>query len=441
MPTKFTPTSIDSFRPRDQPYLKFDTVQKGLSIRVSPQNAKTFRFRMRGEKVVTLGPYSLAQKAGHVTIKQARDFVGELSEARRAGPAAVAEVETRIRSHLAPSRVVPDGGKTIDEIAEAFWKVLDTKRKRGSKEAADMYKLHLKPRLGPMSLKQIKKSDCRGAIDLAAKRAPVRAGKVLAILKQLLSYAERHFADSEDTFINPAATLKAEDFGIQGGIRERWLNEAEIVAFWHSLGDQTSEKERQKVASVLRLLLLTGLRTGELRQTQWENVDVEGRTLTIPVALQKLQKKQEKKAKPFVIPLTPLAVGLFETLRALTEDSPWVLPSADSKNGIYGDKAIGRFMRRHWEGEKPPKGSKRKRQNGHPALAPFDLATPHDLRRTVKTWLGKLGVRPHVSELVLNHKPPRVEQHYDQHDYFDERRAALELWDAKIQGLISSSSI
>jgi hypothetical protein len=34
--------------------------------------------------------------------------------------------------------------------------------------------------------------------------------------------------------------------------------------------------------------------------------------------------------------------------------------------------------------------------------------TLHDIRRTVRTGLGKLGVAPHIAEAVLNHLPAKL---------------------------------
>ncbi len=58
--------------------------------------------------------------------------------------------------------------------------------------------------------------------------------------------------------------------------------------------------------------------------------------------------------------------------------------------------------------------------------------TLHDLRRTARTHLAALGVRREVAERCLGHKLRGVEGTYDRHDYFNERRAALERWSVLI---------
>ena len=54
--------------------------------------------------------------------------------------------------------------------------------------------------------------------------------------------------------------------------------------------------------------------------------------------------------------------------------------------------------------------------------------TVHDLRRTARTHLADLGVLPDVAERALNHALGGVRGVYDQHDYFDQRKEALDLW-------------
>ena len=161
-------------------------------------------------------------------------------------------------------------------------------------------------------------------------------------------------------------------------------------------------------------------------------VDTKGAIWTIPVENQKLTKDQAKKAKPFVVPLTPTALALLaelqveaDKLKAKGEASPWLVPSGQSKDGAYTDKALGRAMRRLFQGE-------------HPILTlPGGQASPHDLRRTMRSHLGRLRVPLHVAERCLNHSLGRIVQTYDTGEYLEERREALEKWDAFLLGLLN----
>jgi len=69
--------------------------------------------------------------------------------------------------------------------------------------------------------------------------------------------------------------------------------------------------------------------------------------------------------------------------------------------------------------------------------APIKPWVVHDLRRTVKTGMGKLSVSPHISEAVLNHLPPKLVRTYDANTYEAEKRAALEKWGAHVLKITS----
>jgi len=64
----------------------------------------------------------------------------------------------------------------------------------------------------------------------------------------------------------------------------------------------------------------------------------------------------------------------------------------------------------------------------YPLMTDCDPFVIHDLRRTMRTHLGKLGVNRFVAERCLNHKIGGVEGIYDAGDYLPERRMALDKW-------------
>src|SRR5262249_53439529 len=65
--------------------------------------------------------------------------------------------------------------------------------------------------------------------------------------------------------------------------------------------------------------------------------------------------------------------------------------------------------------------------------------TLHDLRRTMRSGLGRLGVPPHVAELAINHVRGGVQAVYDRYTYQAEVARALVLWANHICTLIASS--
>ena len=55
----------------------------------------------------------------------------------------------------------------------------------------------------------------------------------------------------------------------------------------------------------------------------------------------------------------------------------------------------------------------------------------------MRTGLGKLGVAPHIAELCINHVKGGVEAIYDRHKYQPEIKAALAVWAAHVEALVS----
>jgi integrase len=73
-------------------------------------------------------------------------------------------------------------------------------------------------------------------------------------------------------------------------------------------------------------------------------------------------------------------------------------------------------------------------------LSGLEPWTIHDLRRTVGTGLGKLGVSRFIIGRILNHADRTVTGIYDRYEYLDEKRHALEAWGAYLTNLIAPPS-
>jgi integrase len=72
-----------------------------------------------------------------------------------------------------------------------------------------------------------------------------------------------------------------------------------------------------------------------------------------------------------------------------------------------------------------------------PDVAPW---TVHDLRRTARSLMSRIGVRPDISERVMGHVIGGVEGVYDRHSYKQEKADALSNLAHLIEGLLSPDS-
>ena len=61
----------------------------------------------------------------------------------------------------------------------------------------------------------------------------------------------------------------------------------------------------------------------------------------------------------------------------------------------------------------------------------------HDLRRTMRSHLTKLGVLPHVAEDMLNHAKDPLVATYDLADGLEQRREAMRLWNDRLSLIVN----
>jgi integrase len=275
-----------------------------------------------------------------------------------------------------------------------------------------------------------------------ADGSPVQAAAVLQVTKALTAFA----AGRGDLAVDVGAPLRAKVLGaVTTSRRTRRVVDAELPALlagFKTVADPTQ--------TLLRLLLTTGVRTQELLNAPWSEIDLKAAVWTIPPERQKLTLEGMKGAEAWRVPLSPAAVDLFKHLRSLEPKSLWVAASSDTKSGHVTDKVLSHAMRRLQGLDKPSariaaeraahrkaEGSTKKYPGTIPGRGPR-MALPggqvnaHDFRRTLRSWLDENKCRLAVAERCLGHKLQGVERVYAVADLFDERREWLDKWAAHL---------
>lgn len=193
--------------------------------------------------------------------------------------------------------------------------------------------------------------------------------------------------------------------------RDRVLNDDEIRSIWRNCADDDFGR-------IVRLLLLTACRRDEIGGLRWSEIDLASCRLSLP-------KERTKSKRPHEITMPATAVAILESVRR-----------RNSRDTLFGGGASGFCA---WSYSSMALGGRITAADGK-ALAPWRL---HDLRRTVRTRLGKLGVLPHIAELVLNHAGHKsgIGGVYDHHDYEPEITAALAKWEAHLLSIIEIGSV
>ncbi|MEJ1412947.1 MAG: tyrosine-type recombinase/integrase [Candidatus Sedimenticola sp. (ex Thyasira tokunagai)] len=394
----FTTKWLENLKPAYKRFELADNGAAGLRLRVSPGGAKTFVWLYRHNQKIhrhTLGQFGEGPEK--LTLSGARKRLQELKGKREAGIL------------NAPNKGDP---KTVKDLVATFYERILKKKRKRPEEALHILEKELVSRLGNKKIEHVTPSQLSAIVDGVVDRgAPTHAGKVLNLIKQVFGFAEgKGYVER-----NPAYPLKKNAFEIEDNRRDRALSLDEIKVLWDALAKAPRMSPQFKIG--LKILLLTGVRSGELRLAKWSEIDLEKGHWLIP-------EENTKGGKAWEVPLSPLAVDQFEELQEFTGACDWVLASPESLADTnkpakcVDDKALARSVNRLL-----------KLKDGEGGLI-LDIPkfVPHDLRRTLRTHLSKLKIPPHIAEKCLNHSLGRIEETYDVHPYYEEREEALEKW-------------
>ena len=392
--TRLTSGRVESLKARDHRYEVNDPSCAGLQLRVAETGVKSWhwRFYWHGKRArLVLGVWPKVSLAGaHEKAEAARALLRRGIDPRRAG--------ITLASRVRPERSPTEGpsGHSVEHLAREFMMRHVQRQRRRPEYVQRILNAEVLPRWGSRDARTIKPREVIELLDEIADRAPVMANRVAGILSQMFRFGI-HRAIVETT---PVQLLYRP--GGKEKPRARILSEEELTAFLRNLDDAC---RFQRLPFILRVLLLTLQRRSELALAEWREFDFKAKTWTIP-------DSHAKTGKGHVVPLSDWAIHDLEKLKVMAGGARFVLPSAGKSAPIdpkYITRSVARCLRRF-------------KKHG---VAAF---TPHDLRRTGRTGLARLGVKVEVAERVLNHARERMEATYDVHHYIDEKRAALEKW-------------
>jgi integrase len=232
--------------------------------------------------------------------------------------------------------------------------------------------------------------------EITKARGPIAANRARSTLSKFYVWAIGEGLCDE----NPVVGTNKRD---ENDPRERSLSDAEVARVWLDAPDNDYGR-------ILKLILLTGCRRGELGDLKWSEVDREAHTIKLP-------RERTKNGQEHVVPLSEEAQSI---IRDVYEPD---------REFVFGRTRGGGFS--GW--------SKSKAEFDE--IVKFKEAwTLHALRRTVRTGLGALGIAPHIAEATLNHLPPKLIRTYDRNTYAAEKRDALDKWAAHLKIAIAQAT-
>jgi integrase len=329
--------------------------------------------------------------------KQRRESLGDvrkvsLDDARRIARQRFAKLELGVDPATERAQATQAQALTLGVVADRY---IEAKRDRWRPSSRRINERHFNRFWKPLHdcpLEMIKRADVAAQLQDISKTA----GRRSASLARKSLAAMYTWAMKEGLCENNP--VLATNNPVEGVLpRDRVLSDAEIRVIWNACEDDNFGR-------IVKLLLLTGCRRNEISLLQWHEIDLDAGVLTIP-------GERTKNHRTLTLRLPEPALDLLRSQPRKHDDYVFI--------GGRGGTWLG--MQSHSTYRLKAKIIE---VNGKP-LAPWVL---HDLRRTVRTGLSRIGVAPHIAELVINHVRTGVQAVYDRHQYEREIGEALARW-------------
>jgi integrase len=223
-------------------------------------------------------------------------------------------------------------------------------------------------RIGDLSRAEIKRWHSRMA------DSPYRANRCLAVLRKMLSLAHREWELRDD---NPATGIKP----FPEKRRERFFGPEELKAIgrWLAKAERDGSEHREFILAT-RLMLLTGMRLGEVTTAQWSDVDLAANLIRL----------QDAKSGARSVPLNSQAVAFL----ANAQPRGTYVCGLDAGNDVMTRFDYHAFWRRLV------------------AVTGLANARPHDCRHTVATLGAMAGGTAFTLRDLLGHKTVAVTAGY-----------------------------
>jgi integrase len=362
--------------------ITYDTETKGFGVRVTAGGAKAFvlnyRTRTGRERRLTIGTVTAANNPDGWTVKAARLQAEKLKRRVDLGEDPLAAIEA------------DRDAKTMAHMAERFLKEHSERKNRES--TTDSYRRTLEkwvlPKLKHLKVQEVTFDDIDGLhASVTSEGGPYIANRMLAILSKAFNLAIRWRWRTD----NPVRGVERN----QEKKRHRYMSFEEISALVKAL----DAYHDQQAANIIRLLLLTGARRGEVLTARWEQFDLEAGVWTKPGATTK-QKTEHR------VPLSAPARQLLSELAQKAAKNEWVFPG----------KGTGepREVHRAWAKIRQAAG-----------LTGAKTVRIHDIRHSYASILASAGLSLPIIGQLLGHTQAATTHRYA-HLFDDPLRAATE---------------
>ncbi len=358
---------------------------QGLYLDVRPTGSRGWvqRLTIRGRRTeLGLGGFPLvslkeAREKAFANRKLARDGGDLLAEKRRAeSMPTFAEAARQVWNQLRP-------GWRSPQHAQLWLKSLER---------------YAIPRIGEMPISEVTSADVIGILAPIWHDMPPTARKLRQRIRAVMEWAVAMDLRPD----NPCDRI-GPVLGAQGGLvrHMRALPHRDVAS---AIETVRASNARPVVKLAFELLVLTAVRSGEVRGAVWPEIDRDAGVWTIPA----LRTKGNREHR---VPLCRRALEILEEARMLGRGGPLVFPGARGKP--FASTALSELL-------------------GELKVA----AVPHGFRSSFRYWAAEETDHPReVAEAALAHKVRnQIEAAYRRSDLFERRRRLMDDWAAYLSG-------
>ena len=377
-----TDTKLRATKPRDKAYRLADS--GGLYLEVIPAGGRYWRWKYRyggKEKRLALGVYP------EVSLADAR---AKRDSARKELAAGTDPGQARKEAKRKTAAAIEN---SFEAVAREWHKKQARTWSTGhASKVTEQMEHHLFPVIGALPLEAITARALLDLLESVGETTPYTA-------KRLCQYCDQVFrmalidgrADN-----NPAASL-SRALHAHKETNYAALTANELPTFLRRLATDT--RGSSVVRMGLRLLALTFVRPGELRNARWSEIDLDTATWEIPAERMKMREAH-------IVPLPAQAVETLRALKELTGFGDLLFPSRVNSQRPISDTTFRKAL--HDMG--------------------FEV-TAHGFRSTASTILNEMGFRADVIERQLSHgERNKVRKAYNRAQYLEERRDMMRQW-------------
>lgn len=330
-----------------------------------------------------------------VTLREARDAATHNRALVRQGLDPIKERERQRREAARNIHMLTDIALNAFESRKAELK--------GDGKAGRWFsplELHILPKLGNVPVADIDQQDIRDTLSPIWHSKAATASKAINRLNIVMRHAAALGLDVDLQAVDKAKALLGKQRHTVTNVPS--LAWQDVPDFYQSLGGSVTEL-------ALRLLILTGARSGPLRNIHVDQID--GDVWTIPAEAMKGRKGA---TSDFRVPLSTEAQRVIEEARKFARDG-FLFPS--TKRGVISDMTMTAYMDRRGMKERP-----------------------HGFRTSLRVWLAEATSAPHdVAEMCISHVVgSKTVQAYKRTDYLKQRAALMERWAQLCHGEVAA---